>query len=84
MKRTISAHLMPDASKRSIKGASKAVLCTVGTTFQMSIALRAETGFQASKVWPSGGNFVRLTPSEALISTMPSSCCRCPGKLVSE
>eukprot|EP00971_Amphidinium_carterae_P155298 3079795-Amphidinium_carterae.1 len=40
MKRTVSTNFMPDPSKRSVKGTSKAVLSAVGTALQMSIALR--------------------------------------------
>eukprot|EP00971_Amphidinium_carterae_P052628 1035877-Amphidinium_carterae.1 len=45
MKRTVSADFMPDAPKRSVEGTAKAILHAVGATFQMPIALRAETGF---------------------------------------
>eukprot|EP00971_Amphidinium_carterae_P266222 5280672-Amphidinium_carterae.1 len=97
MQGAISVHLMPNPSKRGVKGASKAVLSSVSTTLQVSVALRAEAGFQASKVRPSRRYLgkqrtsrvpldlvVGFTPSEELILTAPASNRRCPGKSISE
>eukprot|EP00971_Amphidinium_carterae_P219280 4352872-Amphidinium_carterae.1 len=63
MERTVSADFMPDASKRSVEGIAKAILRAIGTMFQMPIALRAKTGFQAPKVWPCGGYLGKQDPS---------------------
>eukprot|EP00971_Amphidinium_carterae_P235056 4664548-Amphidinium_carterae.1 len=43
MKRAIRTHFVPNATKRGVQSTTKAVLSTVGTTLQMSVALSTET-----------------------------------------
>eukprot|EP00971_Amphidinium_carterae_P094904 1877836-Amphidinium_carterae.1 len=81
MKSTICAYLMPDSSN------------SIGTALQVPVALCAEAGFQASKIWASSRHLckqgpcgvpldlvVRFTPSEVLVLAAPATNCRCPGK----
>eukprot|EP00971_Amphidinium_carterae_P196070 3890536-Amphidinium_carterae.2 len=53
---TVCAYFVPHSAEGSIERTSEALLSLVGTALQVPEALRAEAGFQASKVSAAGGH----------------------------
>eukprot|EP00971_Amphidinium_carterae_P156204 3097028-Amphidinium_carterae.1 len=96
MEGAISAHFMPDSSKRRIKRTAETILSAIGTAFKVPVALSTEAGFQASKIRAFGSHFrkqvfgrvpldlvIGFAPSKVLGAAVPSTLSRYPGKSIS-
>eukprot|EP00971_Amphidinium_carterae_P090275 1787375-Amphidinium_carterae.1 len=56
MESGVSANFVPHSTKGSVENTSEALLSLVGTALEVSNVLRAESGFQASKVSAASGH----------------------------